>query len=144
MFFRRSLKFAAVCARTGVWTHTGHMLMPRASSPLEGGCTAVPLHLDSETSEEPPLGFVDTVETRGGELLAYGQIDRGPRGEWHAIEMYLGREFVIPRFREIDTEECTLGRRRLWDWRIVGFEVTRYPPWRDLPAPRVEQSRPSW
>jgi hypothetical protein len=41
-------------------------------------------------------------------------------------------------------EERHDGRQMIWNWEVYGFEVTRYPPWEDLPRPRLRYNRPPW
>lgn len=140
----RNAKFAAVCARTCTWTHDLRILMPTHAGPLEGLVTPLPLLIHTGTLRETVLGLVEHVEVCKKEVLCYGQLIRGAQQDWHAIEMYLGREYIVPLVDYLDVEERPDGRQMVWDWAVRGFEVTRYPPWDDLPAPRVQQSRPSW
>lgn len=144
MWFGRSLRFAAVSARMCVWTVDLHILMPGPENALQRLSVPLPLTVLGRTHRESHLGFVDAVEIQGREILTYGRLTRGPRQDWFATEMYLGREFVVPRLRYLEVEETPTGRRRVWDWAVTGFELTRSPAWDDLPAPRVEHSRSSW
>lgn len=144
MLFRRSLRFAAVSARTCTWTADLRMLMPRPLKGLVRLPLPLPVVLRTLPEGEVSIGRVETVECRGREVLTYGRLTRGANQDWHAIELHLGREFIVPVFDWIDVEEMAEGRQRVWKWAITGFEVTRHPLWHDLPFTRMQQSKPSW
>lgn len=144
MLFRRSLRFAAVSARTCTWTADLRMLMPEPPKGLVRLPLPLPVVLRTLNQGDVPIGRVESVETFGRQILSYGRLTPGVNQDWHAIELHLGREFIVPIFDWIDVEEMPNRRQRVWNWSITGFEVTRHPLWDDLPACRVKQSKPSW
>jgi hypothetical protein len=119
------------------------MLMPQGTDASWEVFTPFPLLLHRGTREEVVIGHVEVVEVVGRDILAHGRLNRGYGPDWYAIEMYLGREFIVPVLDCLDVETRSDQRQIVWKWKIIGFEVLRFPPW-DLPAPRVQQDKPPW
>jgi hypothetical protein len=137
MFRRRSVSFAAVGARLCVPTVDMRIFMPDPSQRFEELTPPFELTAYQGMWGESRIGLVDVVEIRGREILLYGRITAPYLQDIYVSELHARNRMIVADLVPIDAENCRNGLQHVWTWTLGGFIVTRYPPWHDLPRPRL-------
>lgn len=139
MWSRRNIPFATVCARLGVLTDDGRVLVDtQANRSSLAIVRDIPLLIKARDGHTYISGNVECVEVVGNSVLAHGQLWPDKTSHWYVTALRAGDIHMNPDIDTVDMERCSDGIIRFWQYRIRALTISDLrSAWGDLPYTRI-------